>query len=208
MKRGPGAITTKERILKTALKLFNAYGIDQITVRHIAKEMEISHGNLCYHYLTTNDIIVALYENLVDQFSAILDRLEPGENAFQALPGVMHKIFELVYAYKFLFLNFIEITRRIKYIKKRHYELIEQRKVQIRESFDVFRNEGRFRKDLPLEQYEFLIMQCFIYGDFWLSNSEILYNGKEKDKINYYVAGYMALFVPYLTEKGRKMANL
>lgn len=201
---GKGLIT-KEKILKTSLKLFNKVGIDQTTVRHIAKEMNISHGNLCYHYPTTNDIIVALYQDLVDKFAIILDNLEPNENAFQKLTYSMKDIFELVNEYKFFFLNFIEITRRIKSIKKQHYELIELRKVQIRSFFEIFRNKGFFRKDMNLQQYEFLIMQCFIYGDFWLSNSEELYKGTEKDKVDYYVAGYMALFVPYLTEKGKKL---
>jgi AcrR family transcriptional regulator len=201
-------MTTKDKILKISLKLFNSYGIDQITVRHIAKEMDISHGNLCYHYPTTNDIITVLYDKLVEKFDEVLNALEPNENAFHGLRVAMTRIFELVYEYRFLFLNFVEITRRIKYIRKRHYELIEQRKVQIRYFFDVFKQEDGFRKDLSVQQYEFLIMQCFIYGDFWLSNSEILYRGKEKDKIGYYVDGYMALFVPYLTEKGKKLAGL
>ena len=201
-------MTTGEKILKTALKLFNEQGIDQITVRHIARDMGISHGNLCYHYRGTTEIIEALYKDLVDKFSVILDALEPDENAFQALTNSMYKIFELVNAYRFLFLNFIEITRKIKSIKKKHYELIELRKTMIREFFEIFRREGFFRADLSLEQYEYLIMQCFIYGDFWLSNSEILYKGREKDKVAHYVAGYMALFVPYLTEKGRKLANV
>ena len=205
--KGKGLIT-KEKILRTSLKLFNKYGIDQTTVRQIAKEMDISHGNLCYHYPTTNDIIVALYQNLVEKFATILDNLEPNENAFQALTQSMKEIFILVNEYKFFFLNFIEITRRIKSIKKQHYDLIELRKVQIRSFFEIFRNIGYFRKDLSLQQYEFLITQCFIYGDFWLSNSEVLYRGTEKDKVGYYVAGYMALFVPYLTEKGKKLAQV
>ena len=40
-------MTTKEKIIDTALQLFNKQGIDPVTTRHIAKEMNISHGNLC-----------------------------------------------------------------------------------------------------------------------------------------------------------------
>jgi len=200
-------MTTKERILKAALKLFNKYGINRITVRHIAKELKMSHGNLCYHFPNTNTIIAALYENLVEQFNIILDSLEPNENAFEALTQSMYKIFDLVNKYKFLFLHFVEIGRRIPSIKRRHFELIEMRKIQIRQFTTIFQNEGYYRKDLPDSQYEWLITQIFIYGDFWLSSSELLYQGNQKDKINFYLQGYMALFIPYLTEKGKKLVH-
>ena len=200
-------MTTKERILKAALKLFNKYGINRITVRHIAKELKMSHGNLCYHFPNTNTIIAALYENLVEQFNVILDSLEPNENAFEALTQSMYKIFDLVNKYKFLFLHFVEIGRRIPSIKRRHFELIEMRKIQIRQFTKIFQNEGYYRKDLPDSQYEWLITQIFIYGDFWLSSSELLYQGNQKDKVNFYLQGYMALFIPYLTEKGKKLVH-
>jgi len=200
-------MTTKERILKAALKLFNKYGINRITVRHIAKELKMSHGNLCYHFPNTNTIIAALYENLVEQFNVILDSLEPNENAFEALTQSMYKIFDLVNKYKFLFLHFVEIGRRLPSIKRRHFELIEMRKIQIRQFTTIFQNEGYYRKDLPDSQYEWLITQIFIYGDFWLSSSELLYQGNQKDKVNFYLQGYMALFIPYLTEKGKKLVH-
>jgi AcrR family transcriptional regulator len=200
-------MTTKEKILTAALQLFNKHGISSITVRDIAREVGISHGNLCYHYPNTDSIIAALYEHLVQQFNTILNTLEPNENAFEALRQSMYRIFELVHKYKFLFLHFVEIGRRVPSIKKRHYELIELRKIQIRDFFEIFRNGGYYRKDLPLSQYEFLITQCFVYGDFWLSSSELLYKGKPKDKIAFYVEGYMALFIPYLTEKGKLIAK-
>ncbi|HEY0680514.1 MAG TPA: TetR/AcrR family transcriptional regulator [Chitinophagaceae bacterium] len=200
-------MTTKEKILHASLKLFNAHGIDQVTVRDIAKEINISHGNLCYHYPGTNDIILALYNNLVTKISAILDALEPDENIVRSHAQATQNIFELLYSYKFFFLNFIEITRRIKSIKKTHYELIEQRKHQVRHFFEILRQEGVFRKDLSNEQYEFLIMQCFVYGDFWISNSEVMYKGPAAEKINYYVKGYLALFNPYFTEKGKSWAG-
>lgn len=201
-------MTTKEKILQAALKLFNLYGIDQITVRDIAKEINISHGNLCYHYPNTNDIILALYQRLVSEIDAILDALQPDENIIKMHAASTYKIFNLLYSYRFLFLNFIEITRRIKTIKKNHYQLIESRRNQIRQFFQILREQDVFRKDLANEQYEFLITQCFVYGDFWISSSEILYKGSAEKKVDYYVEGYLALFNPYLTEKGKKWTKM
>lgn len=199
------ALTTKEKILKASLKLFNKYGIDQVTVRRIAKELDISHGNLCYHYPTTNDIIIALYERFADEFGAQLSELVPNEHAFEVLASGVKYIFEKINKYKFFFLNFIEITRRIEFVRKQHYRFIELRTSRIRSFFDNFKAHGFLRKDIPPEQYELFIMHCMLYRDCWIQYSDLQYHGPEKDKVDYFVDGYIALFVPYLTDKGMKL---
>jgi len=200
-------VSTKEKILKAALQLFNKQGISSITVRDIAKEVDISHGNLCYHYPNTNDIITALYNELSKKVNDMLDELQPDENVIQTHTNAIRTIFTLAYKYRFFYLHFIEIAQRLPALKKRHYELIEQRKTQIRHFFDVLRQQDLFRKDLSDEQYELLIMHCFLYGDFWISSSEIMYKGPASKKIDFYVNGYLALFTPYLTEKGKQLAT-
>ncbi|HEY8401633.1 MAG TPA: TetR/AcrR family transcriptional regulator, partial [Cytophagaceae bacterium] len=69
-------MTTKEKILNTALLLFNKEGIEDITVRDIAKAMGISHGNLCYHYPNKEVIIETLYQQLVDELNKELDKVQ------------------------------------------------------------------------------------------------------------------------------------
>lgn len=42
--------TTKERIRRTASRLFSERGYRAVTMRNIADELGISVGNLTYHY--------------------------------------------------------------------------------------------------------------------------------------------------------------
>ena len=53
-------LNTKERILQTALKLFNARGYTEVGVREIARALSISPGNLSYHFSKKEDIFIAL----------------------------------------------------------------------------------------------------------------------------------------------------
>lgn len=50
----------REKILETALVLFNEKGIDGVTTRDIAKVLKISQGNLTYYFPAKSDIVFAL----------------------------------------------------------------------------------------------------------------------------------------------------
>ena len=64
-------VKTSERIVQTSLELFNQQGERSISTNHIAAHMEISPGNLYYHFPNKQAIIAVLfreYEALVDSF--------------------------------------------------------------------------------------------------------------------------------------------
>src|SRR5471032_188764 len=64
-------VKTSERIVQTSLELFNQQGERSVSTNHIAAHMEISPGNLYYHFPNKQAIIAVLfseYENLVDSF--------------------------------------------------------------------------------------------------------------------------------------------
>ncbi len=64
-------IKTRERIVQCSLELFNQLGERSVSTNHIAAHMEISPGNLYYHFPNKQAIIAQLfseYEALVNTF--------------------------------------------------------------------------------------------------------------------------------------------
>jgi AcrR family transcriptional regulator len=55
---------TREKILQKALALFNQGGESNVSLAQNAAEVDISEGNLWYHFRTKGDLIGALFEEL------------------------------------------------------------------------------------------------------------------------------------------------
>lgn len=53
---------TKDRILSTSIDLFNRSGVVAVTTNHIAKELNMSPGNLYFHYRNKEEIIVEIFK--------------------------------------------------------------------------------------------------------------------------------------------------
>ena len=63
---------TKDKILKTAERLYNQLGLESVSIRGIASEMGISHGNLMYHFENKETLTRALLQKSLNRFEAIL----------------------------------------------------------------------------------------------------------------------------------------
>jgi AcrR family transcriptional regulator len=195
-------LNTKEKILKTALALFNAKGTEMVTVREIAKMMGISHGNLCYHFPTTDHIIKQLYFNLVAELDAQILTMQKASGTPINMFSGARILFELLYDYKFLLLNFVDIMRRMPDIKKHYKQLQKRRKDEFKVIFAHMAAADMMRPELYPGFFDDFNVNMTILGDFWISHAEILYEGKEKDKLNNFFRVTGSILLPLLTEKG------
>ncbi len=94
---------TSDKIIDTALQLFNEQGTKAVSTNHIAAAAGISPGNLYYHFRNKEDIIRAIFEQMdeygVDQYQLILDKYPPG--TIVALENTFVMIQEYNWRYRF-----------------------------------------------------------------------------------------------------------
>ena len=62
-----GKVKTRDRILQTALALFNEEGEENVSTVDIAAVMGISPGNLYYHFKGKEAIIAGLFEGFEEK---------------------------------------------------------------------------------------------------------------------------------------------
>ena len=110
---------TRERIVETALALFNRFGEPHITTADIADEMGISPGNLYYHFRNKDDIIAelfAVFERRLDEALALPERRGA---SVEDLWFLLHLLFEAMWEYRFLFRDLDEILSRNRRLASR-----------------------------------------------------------------------------------------
>ena len=117
---------TRERILETALAMFNRHGEPSVTTAHIADEMNISPGNLYYHFRNKDEIIGELYvayeSDVLPLFGVPRTRAPDVEDLWLLL----HLLFERMWNYRFLFRDLDELASRNRKLASRFAELVRR----------------------------------------------------------------------------------
>lgn len=196
---------TKKRILQTALTLFNSQGMSKVTLRSIANEMGISQGNLNYHFKKREDIIEALYFQIVENIDSSIANGIKTENPLKDVFSISESIMFIFYEYRFFLLDFVLIMRENIKIKAHYRKLIKQRAVEFISLIDVLIEKEIMRKKMIPNEFENLFKRIQILSDFWMSSVVIENNDITKEAVSRYSEIIHQTFFPYLTIKGQKL---
>lgn len=106
---------TKEKILLTSIELFNRSGVAAITTNHIAKAMEISPGNLYFHYDNKEEILKELFKRMMkDTYEVWRPRRTKKATPLEFI----NLNFELYWRYRFFHREMYSLRRRDQALAK------------------------------------------------------------------------------------------
>lgn len=203
MKSNSTTKNTKSKILSTALKLFNQQGLAKVTLRSIAKEMGISQGNLCYHFKKREDILEALYHQLVALMDEVIHKAGMSLPTLSSSYQTSRTMMEHFYNYRFFMLDFVQIMRENENINHHYKQLSVLRKEQFLGMFELWVHEGLMRPEEFEGEFHNLYIRSSILGDFWLS-SAIVQQELSIDLVDKYNHIVFQNLYPYLSPKGKK----
>ncbi|MGQ7960701.1 TetR/AcrR family transcriptional regulator [Pseudomonas sp. SP16.1] len=104
---------TRERILQTALQLFNQQGEPNVSTLEIANELEISPGNLYYHFHGKEPLVLELFERFQSEMAPLLDPPADAELDVEDYWLFLHLIVERLAQYRFLFQDLSNLAGRL-----------------------------------------------------------------------------------------------
>jgi len=198
---------TRERILETALALFNRVGEPNVTTADIADEMEISPGNLYYHFSNKDEIIAELFaafERRADEVLAV-----PGERAasVEDLWLTLHLLFEAMWDHRFLFRDLDEILSRNRLLGSR-FALIMRRGT--RTVIELCRGLVRAGEMMASErEIAALAENVGLVATYWISYQRISAGERSPDVANLDRAAYQVLSIiaPFLRGDARALVE-
>lgn len=197
---------TKDKILSKALELFNDKGYNNITTRHIAAELNISAGNLHYHFRHSEDIIKILFSELTLKMDELLNHMKEKEHkTLEDLYQFTFSTCEIFYAYRFIFISFIDIMNQIPEIESRYEGINFSRKEEFQLIFSDLQKSHIFQKDVPRFIVDCLTEQIFIIADNWLTHNRLILKLSPKEAIQHYTLLQMNLFYPLLNKEQQKL---
>lgn len=196
---------TRERILETSLALFNARGEPNVTTNHIADELEISPGNLYYHFRNKDDII----EQLFAQFEERIDRsLAVPEGRLPGLEDIwlqLHLVYECIWDFRFLYRDLVDILSRNRKLRM-HFARILKRAAD--SATEVMRGlvQAEVMRASPAE-IEATANNILLIATFWLNFSNVRGATDEHEAIRLGIHQVMMLLAPFMRDAERLHLN-
>lgn len=199
---GPMKRKTRDRILDASLELFNAGGESNITTLQIADEIDISPGNLYYHFKSKSDIVTELYDRYEHEIQELLAVPEV-EISVDDQWLFLHLLFETIARYRFLYQDLVNVLSRYPVLQPRFQRIVKQKYQASRRICASFREQGILLASD--QEVEALCHQIVLTLTYWLS-FEMLSHLNEKDAVDLGRGVYqvMVLVAPYLRAEERE----
>ena len=157
---------TAERILEAALDLFNRFGEPNVSTTLVAGELNISPGNLYYHYPAKDELINRLYSQYETELNELLHASE-GVHDVEDAWFFMHSLFELIWRYRFLYRDLNDLLSKNRNLETQ-FQLVLKNKVRaIRSLLAGLSHAGHL--DIDVREVDALAQSMVVVVTYWLS---------------------------------------
>ena len=158
-------LKTKERILQLSLQLFNERGERSVTTNHIAAELNMSPGNLYYHFRNKSEIIKQLMEQYQGETLQMLalpdDRLLDANDKIRYFQVLSSQL----WAYRFLHRDVYHLVENNEDFSKMYPRFAGQVMQQGQKIYQAFVDAGLMQ--MTSSEIEALIINLWIVLTNW-----------------------------------------
>ncbi len=193
---------TRDRILHTSLALFNEEGEAHTTTIDIANEMDISPGNLYYHFKGKDEIIAELFQQYELALSSTLtapieqplsaDRTNVENNWYY-----LYVVMEEMYQYRFLYHNLDDILTRYPDIRRGFKRLIQLKRAALFAICQTLLQQAVI--DARDQQLLGLVDNMTLTLTFWFNYDQLLHEDRAPQvTIHQGVLQLLTMVAPYL----------
>ncbi|MCB0546560.1 MAG: TetR/AcrR family transcriptional regulator, partial [Phaeodactylibacter sp.] len=193
--------SNRDKILESALMLFNRDGFVNVRLQHIADEAVVSVGNLAYHFPNKDAILLTIYEELARRQKELLAEYKVVP-LFDNIDRLIRRTFRLQQDYIFFYLDTLELIRANTAIAEAHRQHISWQVAQLKAMYDFNAARGAMVAEPREGLFEQLALHFWTASDFWFTRE--LARGNPEFEEQAYRSALWALLLPYFTEMGMR----
>jgi AcrR family transcriptional regulator len=195
---------TRERILETSLALFNRHGAAHVTTADIADELNISPGNLYYHFSNKDEIVDELAATFEARVRPLFADPRGRHVGVDDLWLWLHLLLEQMWAYRFLYHDLDLLTARNRALGARFGALARRGAAAVVQWCGAMVDGGTMHA--TSREIDALAQNVMLVAAYWPSYDRVRRTDHEDSpapdagRAAYQV---MALFGPYLAPHAR-----
>lgn len=191
---------TKASIMEKAVEVFNEKGTAAVSMNSLAKALDISPGNLQYHYRSKKDLIRAILEEMFKEFDVIYESSE-GLFTLDTLRRVMRLNFDLVWKYRFFYRENAALLRNDEILASRFREIQEIRLAEQEALLKRVAAEGKSRIDLQPAEFHNVVHMGWVLVHTWLPYAESIGQTINEAALEHAVEIMVQFYKPYIGDQ-------
>ncbi len=162
---------TQNRILDTAITLFNEHGTAAVSTNRIAESCGISKGNLHYHFKTKREIVLEIFRRIVAEMDSgwYQDHLQP---TIRHMAEMFARQVLLIYEYRFFYREMPALLRDDPQLMERNRRNRERRMVALEGFFLELDRGSALQLGGDRHLIRSLVHSTWIISDNWLNSQE------------------------------------
>ncbi|MBP6651494.1 MAG: TetR/AcrR family transcriptional regulator [Xylophilus sp.] len=157
---------TAERILEVTLELFNRFGEPNVSTTLISAELNISPGNLYYHYPAKDELINALFDRYEHSLGELLNASD-GVRDVEDAWFFMHTLFELIWQYRFLYRDLNDLLSKNRRLETHFQWVLKNKTRAIKSMLDGMGRAGAVHIDA--RELDATATTMVVVATYWLS---------------------------------------
>ncbi len=194
---------TRARILAESLRLFNEKGEGHVTTGMISAALNMSPGNLYYHFRNKDQIIEELFRGFESRLAVEPGAVASGPEAMEDLWLYLHLMLEGIWEYRFLYRNLDDLLGRNRRLRERFNRIIDA-KLEAVVALCAQLVRARVMSATPAE-IATLAINVLVVSTYWLNFQSVraARGARRSDDLGLGAYQVMALVAPYLVGGAR-----
>jgi AcrR family transcriptional regulator len=183
--------------------MFNDEGLARVGVRDIARAVEMSPGNLAYHFATKDDLVEALVVELHERNLANVFAAVPAHFSLATLYELAVGAMRNMLAYRFVLLGYVDTVRTSAKLRRFERTLAEKRRARHDAMLEALVRDGWIERR-ALARSDVLYEQGSMISSGWLG-AAALRGWSDHQAVLHFAKLGCALLEPWCTAKGARL---